>query len=227
MPTQRVDQLRVLLHQQLPHRQDHRRRLILGRLHRHEAHIRTPRRFDHRLGIFVVVLAALDERLDVLRRDQAHPMPQPRQPPAPVMRTAARFQHHLRRRQLGKERLDLLATQLTAQHRVAPFVHPTQCENMLRRIHGNQLKLRHGRPPLLGLSTTQQFGTRCRGAVHTNMSLLIATTKDVDGQPSLAMTARARRGLIIWTAGIIRRCTTRVARAGRSDGTADRDPDHG
>jgi hypothetical protein len=47
--------------------------------------------------------------------------------------------------------------------------------------------------PPVGVFNDPTFGTRCRGAVHTNTSLLISTTKDVDGAPAHAMTWYHRR----------------------------------
>jgi hypothetical protein len=76
---------------------------------------------------------------------------------------------HIRRGQLGEEPLKLLATQLPAQHHLSPIAHAMQREHMLGRINRYQLKLRHGRPPMLAFHDPTS-GTRCRGAVHTNTS---------------------------------------------------------
>ena len=167
MATHRVDQLRMLLHQQLAHRQDHRRRLLLSRLHRNEVDARPRCRLTHRLGVGAVVLVAFDKGLHILRRDQPHPVSQCHQNAAPVMRAATCLQNHIRRGQLGEEPLKLLATQLPAQHHLSPIAHAMQREHMLGRINRYQLKLRHGRPPMLAFHDPTS-GTRCRGAVHTN-----------------------------------------------------------
>jgi hypothetical protein len=74
MPAQRIDQLRALLDQQLAQRQQHAVGLFLSGFDRHEAHARPRRRLADRLGILMVVLGSLDERLDILRRDQPHPV---------------------------------------------------------------------------------------------------------------------------------------------------------
>ena len=79
------------------------------------------------------------------RRDQPHPASQCHQNTAPVMRAATCLQNHFRPWQLGKEPLQLLATQLPAQHHL------------------------YGRPPMLALHDPTS-GTRCRGAVQTNTS---------------------------------------------------------
>lgn len=52
---------------------------LFRRLDRHEAHGRPLHRFGDRLGIAVVVLVTLEERLDVLRRDQTRIVTERRQ----------------------------------------------------------------------------------------------------------------------------------------------------
>ena len=76
MATHGVHELRSLPHQQVRSTQVHRLGLGFGRLHRHEAHGGAGGHFANRFRVVVVVLAALHERLDVLRRDQPHRMPQ-------------------------------------------------------------------------------------------------------------------------------------------------------
>jgi len=49
--------------------------LLLDRLHRHEAHVRLPRRRADRLGIVGVVLSALAKRLHELGSNDAHGVP--------------------------------------------------------------------------------------------------------------------------------------------------------
>jgi len=70
MAAQGIDQLRALPDQQLARRQQRRPRLVFGRLHRHAADAWLPRRDADRSRVIAVILAALDKRLDVLRRDQ-------------------------------------------------------------------------------------------------------------------------------------------------------------
>ena len=55
------------------------------------------RGFADRLGIIAIILAALDKRFDVLRRDQPHLVAEPGQSSSPMMRAAAGLQHHLQR----------------------------------------------------------------------------------------------------------------------------------
>ncbi len=47
---------------------------LLRRLDANEPHGRSLNRFGDRLGIAIIVLVALEERFDILRRDQAHVM---------------------------------------------------------------------------------------------------------------------------------------------------------
>jgi hypothetical protein len=62
-----------------------------------------------RLGIAIVVLVALEERLDVLRWDEANIMPECSDLPSDVMRPAAGFQADKAARHIGKPALKLAA----------------------------------------------------------------------------------------------------------------------
>src|SRR5437660_11769674 len=78
--------------------------------------------------------AGAGSRLDVLRRDQQHLVPQAAQPPRPVMRSAARLEADSRRRQFGEEFLDLAAPQLSPQHRRLVLVDAMDLKDMLGRV---------------------------------------------------------------------------------------------
>jgi hypothetical protein len=69
-----VGELRAIADQPIPHAHQHQGCLLLGRLHRHEAHRRPAHRLAQRLGVRRIVLAALDVGLDQLRSDQLHRM---------------------------------------------------------------------------------------------------------------------------------------------------------
>ncbi len=60
-----------------------------------------------RFRVIAIVLAALDEGLHILRRDQLHPMAHGVQHPAPVMSTRAGFQSNFGRWHLGQESFNL------------------------------------------------------------------------------------------------------------------------
>jgi hypothetical protein len=116
-------------------------------------------------GIDPVVLAVLDEGLDVLWRPQPHPMPQLAQLAAPVVRAVASFQSNLGRRQLAEEWFHLAAAQFPPQRRLPVGIHPVQGEHMLGRINGEQCKFHHG-PPLVGVLTTQLWHSMPWGRPH-------------------------------------------------------------
>ena len=115
MSTQAVDGLRPLPNQHLPVLHDDRRRLRVHRLHRHCAHARAGCSLADRLRVIAIILAALDERLHILRRDQLYPMAQGAQHPAPVMGAGTSFQSNLDRGQFGKEGFNLPAPELASK----------------------------------------------------------------------------------------------------------------
>ncbi|ODT73722.1 MAG: hypothetical protein ABS76_38575 [Pelagibacterium sp. SCN 64-44] len=94
MGAQRVDRLGSLTHEQRPRSEDHYRCLLLCSLDRHEPHRLSRHRFGNWLRIGGVGLAALDERLDVLGRQQSDVMPEGRDLPRPVVRTRTCFHTH-------------------------------------------------------------------------------------------------------------------------------------
>src|SRR4051794_11287479 len=72
-----VHQLSALPDEQLAGAEIHRVGLHRGRLDGHEPHVRTRSRFANRCRVIPIVLTALDERLDVLWRDQPYRMAKP------------------------------------------------------------------------------------------------------------------------------------------------------
>ena len=66
MATDSVGQLRAIADQPVAHPDQHQARLLLSRLHRHEAHRWPAHRLAKRFGVGRIVLAALDIRLDQL-----------------------------------------------------------------------------------------------------------------------------------------------------------------
>jgi hypothetical protein len=63
MATDGVGQLRAIADQPVADANQHQRRLLVRRLHRHEAHRRPAHRLAQRFGVRRIVLAALDVRL--------------------------------------------------------------------------------------------------------------------------------------------------------------------
>src|SRR5205823_12087425 len=90
-----------------------------------------------RTGSDLVVLAALGVRLDVLRREQHHLMPQLAQHSRPVVRGAARLDPDPRRRQFGEDFLHLAAPDLPPQHRLLSLVDSMKLKDILGRVQTN------------------------------------------------------------------------------------------
>lgn len=89
--------------------------LLVGRLRLDEPHGRPQRRLDDGLGIGRVVLLALEERLDVVRRDQPDLMTLLLHLPRPVMGAGARLHRHATRRLLRHEPGELRPRQLLSE----------------------------------------------------------------------------------------------------------------
>ena len=139
-----VDQLRALLDQQIARPVHRQRRLLLGRLHRHEPHRRPRHRLADRFRIGSVGLAALHIRLDVSRRHQAHLMAELDQLARPVMRRAARLDADQARRQLGEERQHLRPSQRLANHDLAGRINAVNLKNALGQVEADRGNLHGG-----------------------------------------------------------------------------------
>lgn len=94
-----------------------KRRLLIGRLYRHEPDIRTPNRFTHGFGIVVVILAAFTVWFDELDCDNPHVVAELFELTSPVVSTAAGLEADQTGRALGHER-----EQLSAIHGLAVLV---------------------------------------------------------------------------------------------------------
>src|SRR6202011_18327 len=96
----------------------------------------------------------------------------------PIVRSPARLDADLHRRQLGEELPHLPAPQLPAQHRLFRRVYPVQHENTLGRVDANADKIVHGRLPRLRSATTSFWHSDAVGgpstpAVNTPVAVLI------------------------------------------------------
>src|SRR5271166_794480 len=168
-----VAQLRAITDQPVTDADQHQGRLLLSRLDRHEAHCRPAHRLAQRFRVRRIVLAALEVRLDQLRRDQLHRMPERLQQPRTMVACTAGFDRDHRRRKLLEECEHLLAPQLLAQNRPLGSVHSVKLENVFRRIHTNSANLFHGRPPLSEIYSDLILARLMpSGAVHTNRNPL-------------------------------------------------------
>jgi hypothetical protein len=109
----------------------HQNRLLLGALHRHKPHVGALNRLADRLRIGRIVLVALEVGLNILRRHQAHLVPQDLQFASPIMSRSTGFQADPARRQLSEEHHHFATPQLLAHNRGARRVDPMNLENPL------------------------------------------------------------------------------------------------
>ena len=81
----RVDNRRLLPDEQMPRAVQRQTALLLGRLGRHEPHVRSGDRFADRFRIGSIVLLSLDIRLHIGRRHQANGVAEGLKLPRPMM----------------------------------------------------------------------------------------------------------------------------------------------
>jgi hypothetical protein len=100
----------------------------------HETHRRSLHGFRNRFSITAVVLVPLEERFDVLRRDQAHVMAQSGQLAADVMGARAGLHADPAARDIGKAMFELTTGYLPLQSDCAPLIQPNQVECVLAEV---------------------------------------------------------------------------------------------
>ncbi len=142
---QSVHELGALMHEQVPGPEHHAASLLLGALHRHEAHRRPLGRLADRLGVGRIVLLPLHEGLHVGRRDQPDRVPEPHQLPAPVVRARAGLHSHHAPRLGCEERQQSASTELLAEQDRARRIRAMRLENRLRDIKTDGGNVSHGR----------------------------------------------------------------------------------
>lgn len=141
----RVDQRRALPDEQLTRPVQHKHRLLVHCLDRHEAH-RGPRHcFANRLGIGSVVLVALDVGLHIARRHQSHFVAELDQLACPMMGGRAGLHTNQARPDSSKELQDLAALQLSANDNLAGITDGMDLEHRLRDVQSDCANLLHGR----------------------------------------------------------------------------------
>ena len=96
--THRVDPGRSCRHPPRSDPMERSQRLLLFRLDRHRLDVVVPQRLQNALGVGPVGLVAGDVGPDRVRRQQQDPVPGGLDPPAPVVRAAARLHRHRRLR---------------------------------------------------------------------------------------------------------------------------------
>lgn len=170
MAPDRVAQLGAPPDQAIANPYQHQRRMLLDRLERNKAHVRTAHRLAQSRSIGRVVLVARNVRLHSLRRNKSHIVAKPPKDTTPVMRASARLQTDNRRRLLLEKLHNLATTKRPAQDNTILVIDGVNLKNLLRRIHTNSGNLVHGRLLSLEIVRDLILAPRCRrGAVHTNM----------------------------------------------------------
>jgi hypothetical protein len=189
--TDRVGHHRALLGQQIAHLEQHQCRLLVDALDRHEAHPGSAHRLADRCGVDRIVLAALDVRLDGLRRQQYRLVPQAAQHPRPMVRGPARLDPDPRRRQLGEKLLDLAPPQLPAQNRLLALVDAVHLKDMLGCIQPDPDN-RHRTASLdCGCDETRSLAQLMpSGAVHPNISAIGTGRSLSSGRPKAGPVGR-------------------------------------
>jgi hypothetical protein len=138
---------------------------LLRRFYRYEAHRWTPNRLADRLGIGHVVLVAFHISFHIVGWHQASFMAKRNQLTSPMVRRRAGFEVDKARRNLGKEREDLAASQPLAHHYAAHLVHRMNLEDTLCQIKTNCCNIAHGWLPLL-ISNDHHPGTSMPSGGH-------------------------------------------------------------
>jgi hypothetical protein len=139
---------------------------LLRRFYRYEAHRWTPNRLADRLGIGHVVLVAFHISFHIVGWHQASFMAKRNQLTSPMVRRRAGFEADKARRNLGKEREDLAASQPLAHHYAAHLVHRMNLEDTLCQIKTNCCNIAHGWLPLLVISNDHHPGTSMPSGGH-------------------------------------------------------------
>ena len=117
--TQRIHVLGALPDQSLSTSEHNGPGLLINCFRSHKAHLGLPRRDDNRFGISRIVFLTLDERSNVLRRDQFNPMTQCLHLTRPVAGATTSLKNDQAGRLLRHEHAKLFPRQLFAELRLA------------------------------------------------------------------------------------------------------------
>src|SRR3954464_2161701 len=163
---ERVDGLGALANQQVPRAKHNGGGLLVRTLEGNKAHSGPLSGLADRFGIGHVVLLALDERLDVRRRDETDRMAELGDLAAPVVGAATGLHGHRAGRERGQEREELAAAQLLAKDHRARAVSPMELKDVLGEIEADGANLVHER--LLEWALTPPlWHAEAVGGVHT------------------------------------------------------------
>src|SRR6266545_2817267 len=129
-----IDHTRTLADKARAHAMQSQQIHLLWRLDRHEVHGRPLHRFRNRLGIAVVVLVTLEERLHVLRRDQTRVVAERCKLPADVMRARAGLHADQAARNIGETAFELTTRYLLLQDDYTPLIEANEVEGVLAEV---------------------------------------------------------------------------------------------
>ena len=146
VPAQGIDHLGALADEHLPRAKQHGAGLLVFRLHGDKPHGRAQRGLDNGLSIRRIILLALDERLHVDRRDQAHIVSQLLELATPAMCRGASLHGDNAPGLLGNKCQNLTPGKLLAKHNRPVLARPVQLENALCQVNADDGNFRHGCP---------------------------------------------------------------------------------
>jgi hypothetical protein len=146
VPAQSVDQLSALADEHLPRAKQHGAGLLVFRLHCDKPQGWAQCRLDNGIGIRCIVFLALDERLGLDRRDQAHRVAMLLEFASPAMGRGASLHGNNAVGLLGKEHQHLTPRKLLAKHNRPVVARAMQLENALCKVNADDGNFRHGCP---------------------------------------------------------------------------------
>src|SRR6516165_7637639 len=111
---------------------------LLRRLDRHKLHGRSLHRFRDCLGVAVVVLVSLEERLHVLRRDQTHIVTKSCNLSCDKMRAGTGFHPDQAARDVAEPPSKLMTGYLLLQNNRTALVEPNQMERVLTNVDADR-----------------------------------------------------------------------------------------
>lgn len=186
----RIGELRQLADKKVARPMAHQHRLLDFGLDRNEAHRRLGQGRADRLGVRGISLPALDEGLDIRRRDQPHLVAELRQLPRPVVRPRAGFDAGQTRAQAREEQQQLCAPQLPPDDNRPGGVDRVDLKHVLGQIQPDSSNLLPWMAPFMGSCDSTQCGTvRCREREPSTPSTALGPSPSTIAiRPSLRIT---------------------------------------
>src|SRR5205823_3238387 len=129
-----IDHTRPLADEARAHAMQSQQILLLWRLDRHKVHGGSLHGFRDRLGIAIVVLVPLEERLHVLRRDQTHIVADRCKLPADVMGARTGLHADQAARNIGETAFELTTGYLLLQDDYTALVKADEVERVLAEV---------------------------------------------------------------------------------------------